>query len=314
MGGRDRDARSAEEAAYASMGGNDLDASLAEVKVSASTGGNDLDARHAGEGAYVNMGGNDPNVRSAEERRYASMGGADRIARSAEEGAYASTGGSDSCAKSVGGQGYASTDGNDLDARHVGEEAYASTGGYDTYARLARARVSASTAVDDVCARSVEESTVRNAKYEGYCHWCFVHEFPDKPVAREYRTKERLVFDCIVQKFPNITWVNDKRVYGACSKRRPDVFADLGTHVLIVEVDEDQHRPMAVIRFNPDTYIKKDGTKVISPWGQGKIRKKHEKQWQERLEVLYKHVEQFIQKVPDNELVPMVRLFYDEYE
>ena len=67
---------------------------------------------------------------------------------------------------------------------------------------------------------------------------------------------------------------NSSRMLQGCSKKRPDVYFDLPTHCVIVEIDEHQHavysdscecarlneivngiggRPVVVIRFNPDT-------------------------------------------------------------
>lgn len=41
--------------------------------------------------------------------------------------------------------------------------------------------------------------------------------------------------------FPDVTWVFDKRVPDGCSLRRPGAMADMGSHVVVVEIDEDQH-------------------------------------------------------------------------
>lgn len=65
----------------------------------------------------------------------------------------------------------------------------------------------------------------------------------------------------------------DQQVIDGCSRRRPDVRMDFGTHVVIVECDEYQHkgyncenkrmmeifqdcgnRPIIFLRFNPDSY------------------------------------------------------------
>lgn len=80
-------------------------------------------------------------------------------------------------------------------------------------------------------------------KYEGYCMPCYVNnpENNDKPVKRNYKTKELNVVDNLRKKFPNFTWVNDKSVKDGCSLKRPDLLLDLGSHVIIVEVDENNH-------------------------------------------------------------------------
>ncbi len=81
----------------------------------------------------------------------------------------------------------------------------------------------------------------------------------------------------------------DTRVVGGCSRRRPDGYIDLLTHVIIVEVDENEHRsyddtcnnrrimelyqdfgsrPLVFVRLNPDAYTRdgkrKPGAFVIS--------------------------------------------------
>jgi hypothetical protein len=33
------------------------------------------------------------------------------------------------------------------------------------------------------------------------------------------------------------SWVFDKSIDGGCSKRRPDIFLDMGSEILIIEVD-----------------------------------------------------------------------------
>lgn len=130
-------------------------------------------------------------------------------------------------------------------------------------------------------------STQVTYKNEGYCMFCFINMFPDKPVSRNYKTKEQYVVEFIKTAFPVFTWVCDKRVQDGCSRRRPDLLLDLGYQILIVEVDENQHidydcscenkrimeisqdlghRPIIFIRFNPDDYTHGEIT-VTSCWG-----------------------------------------------
>jgi hypothetical protein len=75
----------------------------------------------------------------------------------------------------------------------------------------------------------------------------------------------------------SLTIVCDKKIEGGCSLRRPDLFIDLGSHCIIIEVDENQHRQysceekrmidlyedtgfrkMVFLRFNPDAYRTED--------------------------------------------------------
>ncbi len=112
--------------------------------------------------------------------------------------------------------------------------------------------------------------------------------FPDKPVARNYKTKENTVATFLKEKFPNVTWKCNKSVENGCSKRRPDLLLDMGSHIVIVEVDEHSHigydpiceekrlgkifrdvyhRKIVFFRFNTDEYKDEDGNNILSPWG-----------------------------------------------
>jgi hypothetical protein len=117
-------------------------------------------------------------------------------------------------------------------------------------------------------------------KYNGYCLSCCIQVCPDIQVVYNYKTKENDVVDRVKKQFPNFSWVHDKKIRDGCSKRRPDLLLDLGSHVFIVEIDENKHteydcscenkrlmelskdvnhRSIVFIRFNPDEYISIDG-------------------------------------------------------
>ena len=153
-------------------------------------------------------------------------------------------------------------------------------------------------------------------KYDGYCLFCFVHMFPDKPTSRNYKTKEFAVVEYVKTHFPDLSWITDKKINDGCSKRRPDLYVDLGYQILIIEVDENQHgsydcicenkrqmeiskdfghRPIVFIRFNPDSYIK-NNVKITSCWnvnniGISVIKKSKLNEWEERLLMLKKEVD-----------------------
>jgi hypothetical protein len=118
-------------------------------------------------------------------------------------------------------------------------------------------------------------TTLVTEKYDGYCLHCYMHLFPTKPVARNYKTKEFAVVEFVKHQFVDFDWVCDRQVADGCSRRRPDLLLDLGDQVLIVEIDENQHtgydcscenkrlmelsrdvghRAVVFIRFNPDAY------------------------------------------------------------
>ncbi len=93
----------------------------------------------------------------------------------------------------------------------------------------------------NVCRAEHCETQSNPRRDEGYCIRCFVNLFPEKPNARNYKTKESSVATFLQEKFPNVTWVHDKKIEGGCSRRRPDLFLDMGSHVVIVEVDENKN-------------------------------------------------------------------------
>jgi hypothetical protein len=177
-----------------------------------------------------------------------------------------------------------------------------------------------------------------NDKYEGYCLNCFIHIFPDKPVTRNYKTKENEIKEFILKSFPDRTWICDKKIQDGCSRRRPDILLDLGYQTIIIEVDENQHidydtscekkrineiysdlgdRPIVLIRFNPDEYIIKN-EKKLSCWGVNKIgiytiKKTYQKEWSNRLEKLKNTITFWLNPTNIvNDMVEIVYLFYDE--
>ena len=178
-------------------------------------------------------------------------------------------------------------------------------------------------------------NTIVYKKYNGYCLRCFVHLFPDEPVVRNYKTKEKSVTDHIKEVFPSYDWVCDKKIQDGCSRKRPDVFLDLGHQVIIIEIDENQHeaydcscdnkrlmilsqdidhRPMIMIRFNPDDYISSSG-KVTSCWNYNKkglclIKKCKQKEWNSRLESLDQQIRYWCEHSTDK-TVEVIQLFYN---
>lgn len=180
---------------------------------------------------------------------------------------------------------------------------------------------------------------ISSKAYEGYCLQCFVHLFPDKPIARNYKTKEQSVVEFIKTAFPDFTWLCDRRVPDGCSRRRPDLLLDLGYQIVIIEVDENQHmsydcscenrrlmeisqdlghRPIVFIRFNPDEYNKRDGSRVKSCWSINKsiggmtvVDKNNRRQWNDRLEMLHKWIVYWSNNRTDK-VVEVVQLFFDE--
>ncbi len=180
-------------------------------------------------------------------------------------------------------------------------------------------------------------STRVHEKYDGYCRFCYMNLFPDKPVSRNYKTKEYSVVDYVKSKYPTLTWIADKIINGGCSKRRPDLLLDLGYQIVILEVDENKHtdydcscenkrimelsqdlghRPIVFIRFNPDDY-NQNGKTITSCWGIDKkgicvVKKAKTNEWMQRLHTLEEQINYWINPVNKTEkTVETIQLFYD---
>lgn len=179
---------------------------------------------------------------------------------------------------------------------------------------------------------------IHSEKYEGYCLRCFIYTFPDKPVARNYKTKEYAVEEYIKQNFPDYTWIADRQIQDGCSKKKPDLLLDLGFQILNIETDENQHkgnsyscenkrimqlsqdvghRPIIFIRFNPDGYTK-DGKKITSCWEYNKqglcvLNKSKQKEWEQRLETLKNKIIYWSDESNiTDKTIKTIHLFYDE--
>ena len=189
----------------------------------------------------------------------------------------------------------------------------------------------------NLCKSSWCETQATNKNYEGYCLSCFVNnpENAGKPTSRNYKTKEVATVDYIKEIYPDFDWVADKQIYDGCSRRRPDLLLDLGSHIIIMEVDENKHtgyecscenkrlmqlsqdlnhRPIVFIRFNPDAYEGADGKRVTSCWRLNKqgvmtITKTKKDEWIHRLETLKQTIMYWIE-TPSDKMVEIVELFY----
>ena len=142
--------------------------------------------------------------------------------------------------------------------------------------------------------------------------------------------------DYVRKVFPNLNCVLDQSIESGCSRRRPDIYVDMGTFNLVIEVDENQHVhytcenlrmmqifqdggsiPLVLIRFNPDSYVDTEGKRWGSCFGvdgKGALRVALTKQeeWSSRLAALKEMIEEVIKTdVPDKE-VTVYRLFYTD--
>jgi hypothetical protein len=148
---------------------------------------------------------------------------------------------------------------------------------------------------------------------------------------KQEKKKEKLVMSYLDKyiKLENIIKITDDKVVDTyCNYYRPDRIYDLGTHCVIIEVDEDQHKGKKAscskgeigelarmheiqnavgmncifLRFNPDNFRVKDKIQKIN--------------MNERLKILVKWIEKCSQMIPEKDLEPVKYkyLFYDEYD
>jgi len=177
---------------------------------------------------------------------------------------------------------------------------------------------------------------VKKNKYRGHCVRCFIYLFPDEPVTKNYKVKEKHVFDAVIKLLPDgLTAPRDKRV-GGCSKRRPDLMIDVGSHWICAENDENGHsdydnscenkrtmelytdmgnRPMILIRFNCDKYtsngVKYDSLfKLDSRTGISIVRSK--KDFDERITAFVKLINHYIESEPPEKAITTEYLYYDD--
>jgi hypothetical protein len=189
------------------------------------------------------------------------------------------------------------------------------------------------------CLTNLCDIVVHNKeKFKGYCFRCFINMFPDDPLVKNFKNKEKSVSEFIINSFKENMWIKDKQIFDGCSKRRPDLLCDLGYQILIVEIDENQHqnynsicenkrimeiskdlshRPIIFIRFNPDNYLNKEGTKIKSCWtfdkkGICRLNRENFKEWNERLNVLKNAINFWIENKTDK-MLETVHLFYDGF-
>ena len=176
-----------------------------------------------------------------------------------------------------------------------------------------------------------------NIKHDNYCNVCYKKLFKALPNPNRKR-KEKNVVKEVMEKFPNFTWKTDKRIEGGYSKKRPDLLCDFGSHVMIIEIDEYSHRkynnflehkrtmelskdishrPIVLIRFNPDDYTNEKGIYITSCWKKNKktktteIKKTKENEWKKRIELLFNTI-QYWSTTQTTKTIEIIELFCDK--
>jgi hypothetical protein len=168
-------------------------------------------------------------------------------------------------------------------------------------------------------------------RYEGYCVRCFVNLFPDKPVSRNYKIKEKYVFDAVLELLPDNIKISRDKIVNGCSKRRPDLMIDMGSHWICAENDENCHkdydttcenkrtmelytdmgnRPMILVRFNCDKYSGGGSLfKIDRRTGISLIRS--QKEFRIRIKTFADLIKKYIESEPPEKAITTEYLYYD---
>ena len=187
------------------------------------------------------------------------------------------------------------------------------------------------------CKTELCDTQIRN-KFKGYCLRCFIYNFPNDKLVRDYGTREAKVSEFIKETYKNLNITYNKIIDGGCSNHRPDIFIDCLTHSVIIEVDENQHknnksynpecelrrlnnlftdladRPIIFIRFNPDSYTNSKNKLVKScfEYTEDKNLPKANKTLQTRLKKLKEVIDENLTKIP-SENITTIKLYYDGF-
>jgi hypothetical protein len=183
--------------------------------------------------------------------------------------------------------------------------------------------------------------TIVGKKYKGYCLRCFIFNNPEEKISKNHKSKENYVCSFIEKTFC-MNWIKNKTINGGTSLKRPDIYLDINNQVIVIEIDENQHntydcscenkrlmeiskdishRPLILIRFNPDEYVNRFNKKISSCWcvtpekGLPSIKKSKIEEWNYRLSTLKQRIEYWLN--PTNmsqKIIHIEHLFYDGFE
>jgi hypothetical protein len=170
------------------------------------------------------------------------------------------------------------------------------------------------------CIDHIDEKT--KAQIKKLCKYCDNNEYAThvcKECCINKHKKEYNVVQYLKKNLCNKFIYDKNEPVKECSKRRPDIFFDLDTHVIIVEIDENQHKsydeqcecarmneivnslgglPVVFIRYNPDkSYNKKKEMCFDS---------------NDKLNLLKSTIETEINKIPKSFEVKLIQLYFDD--
>jgi len=157
------------------------------------------------------------------------------------------------------------------------------------------------------------------------CRYCDIKEestFVCKDCKKIQNKKEWAIVRHLRKTIDTSFEYNSSKMLQGCSKKRPDVYFDLVTHCVIVEIDEHQHntyedtcecarineivngiggKPIIIIRYNPDV-IKNNGKNIYVSQC-------------DRMELLVATIKEELIKSYDTFMVKIIQVYYnDNYE
>ncbi len=172
--------------------------------------------------------------------------------------------------------------------------------------------------------------TSANRNYKPLCAYCYYELNPEEERTINFKTKEFAFINGLKEHYPNI--IQDRKIKGGSSKRRPDGLLELDNHYIVIEIDEGQHscyteeielnrllqiqkdlndQPIIVIRINPDGY-NKDNKRIRGCFTKSKKTNKLELnnfEFNKRMKVLFEVFENAVANTSDKKF-EIIRLFY----
>jgi hypothetical protein len=170
------------------------------------------------------------------------------------------------------------------------------------------------------------------SRWAPYCFRCYCVLNPDVDIPKKFKLREHFVRDTLKEHYgDSLTMTFDKTIEGGCSRRRPDIFIDFGSHCLIIEIDENRHinyiceqkrmveiyedlgfRKVVFIRFNPDGYSL-GSEKYTSPFSYTKtgIINVNKKEMKRRITELIQNIDKLKISTPENDFMVNC-LFYGD--
>jgi len=154
------------------------------------------------------------------------------------------------------------------------------------------------------------------------CRYCDIKEdatFVCKDCKQIQNKKEWAIVRHLRKAIKTSFEYNSSKMLQGCSKKRPDIYFDLPTHCIIVEVDEHQHntyedicecarlneivngiggRPVIIIRYNPDT-VRNRGKQQHIPQG-------------EKIDLLVKTIKEELARSYDTFIVKIIQVYYND--